>query len=424
MRFNTLSQWLDWLEVTHPLKIDLGLERVSGVAAKMELLEPEATVITIGGTNGKGSSVSLFECIFKAAGVSTGSYTSPHVHQFNERIRINGEPVSDQQIMHAFAAIDEARGETSLSYFEFSTLAALSLLQQAQVQVILLEVGLGGRLDATNIIDTNIALITNIALDHMHFLGDTVELIAAEKAAIARRNKPMICAANEVTPVLAEQAKKYGAHFIQAGMDYSIKINDDHWCWESNEDSYQLPAPGLQGRHQYDNAAGVIAALSYLPDELQPNTESIAEGLINLNLPGRFERYQLDYELIFDVAHNPHSAIALAENLKQLKPKTTHILLGILGDKDYTGLVTTLQSEVEYWHLSSAQVERALDVDNLEKSVLDADPNANINCYPTLVEAWRHLNSVLGPHERLVVTGSFHTIDEVRSRLTASELSS
>ena len=226
MRFNTLQEWLDWLEVTHPLKIDLGLERVTSVASNMELLEPEATVITIGGTNGKGSSVSLFESIFKSAGISCGSYTSPHVHQFNERIRLNSEPVSDQHIMAVFAAIDLARGETSLSYFEFSTLAALYLVQQAQVQVMLLEVGLGGRLDATNIIDTDIALITNIALDHMHFLGDTVELIAAEKAAIARQGKPMICAASQVTPVLASEAKKHGAQFIQAGVDYSIRIKD------------------------------------------------------------------------------------------------------------------------------------------------------------------------------------------------------
>lgn len=424
MRFKTLPQWLDWLEVTHPLKIDLGLDRVSAVASEMELLQPDATVITIGGTNGKGSSVSLFESVFKSAGISCGSYTSPHVHQFNERIRINSKPVSDQQIMDAFAAIDQARGDTSLSYFEFSTLAALYLVQQAQVQVILLEVGLGGRLDATNIIDTDIALITNIALDHMHFLGDTVELIAAEKAAIARRNKPMICAANEVTPVLADQAKKHGAQFIQAGVDYTVQINANDWLWESNEDSYQFPAPGLQGRHQYNNAAGVIAALHYLPDELQPNAESIAEGLINLNLAGRFERYQLDYELIFDVAHNPHSAIALAENLKQLEPKTTHLLLGILADKDYSGLVKVLHSEAEYWHLSSAQVERALDTKNLEKSLRDIDPDANISCYPSLLDAWEHLNSELGADERLVVTGSFHTIDEVRSRLNASELSS
>lgn len=424
MRFNTLPQWLEWLEVTHPIKIDLGLERVAGVASDMSLLKPKATVVTIGGTNGKGSSVSLFESIFKSSGISCGSYTSPHVHQFNERIRINAEPVSDQQIMDAFAAIDLARGETSLSYFEFSTLAALYLLQQARVQVILLEVGLGGRLDATNILDADVMLITNIALDHMHFLGDTVELIAAEKAAIARHNKPMICAAAQVTPVLAQQARKHGAQFIQAGVDYSIRINAEDWHWEGKDESYQLPPPGLQGRHQYDNAAGVIAALQCLPDELQPNTESIAQGLINLTLPGRFERHQLGYELIFDVAHNPHSALALAENLKLLDQKTTHILLGILADKDYTGLITALGSEVEHWHLSSAQVERALEVENLEKCVQEIAPDADIQCYPSLVNAWEHLNTVLGPDERLVVTGSFHTIDEVRSRLNAAELSS
>ena len=424
MRFNTLPQWLDWLEVTHPLKIDLGLERVAGVASKMELLKPQATVITIGGTNGKGSSVSLFESIFNSAGISYGSYTSPHVHQFNERIRLNSEPVSDQQIMQAFAAIDLARGETSLSYFEFSTLAALYLVQQANVEVILLEVGLGGRLDATNIIDTDIALITNIALDHMHFLGDTVELIAVEKAAIARRGKPMICAATQVTPVLAREAKKHGARFIQAGVDYTIKINDDDWQWQSQEEHYQLPPPGLQGRHQYDNAAGVIAALQYLPNELQPNLEFISQGLADLNLPGRFERHQLDYEVIFDVAHNPHSALALAENLKQLEPKTTHILLGILADKDYRGLVTALGSVAEYWHLSSAQVERALEVENLEKSVLQIEPDAHIHCYPSLVDAWKHLNTTLGSDERLIVTGSFHTVDEVRRHLNVAELSS
>ncbi len=420
MRFNTLNEWLNWLEVTHPLKIDLGLERVASVAAEMQLLDPAATVITVGGTNGKGSTVSLFEGIFSSAGISTGSYTSPHVHRFNERIRIDGQPVSDEKIIAAFDAIDHARGDISLSYFEFSTLAGLHIQQQAAVQVMLLEVGLGGRLDATNIVDTDIAIITNIALDHMHFLGDTVELIAAEKAAIARPGKPMICSADQVTPALAVEAEKYGAQFIQAGVDYKIKIIADSWQWHNGQRSYQqLPKPGLSGRHQFDNAAGVIAALEYLPQSLQPDTAAVEEGLRGLSLPGRFECHDVGYELIFDVAHNPHSAAALANNLAQLEHKETHVLLGILSDKDYSGLIQALGPEIQHWHLSSAQVDRALAVSELEKSVLKTDPNANISCYESLEDAYQLLNTTLQADKRLLVTGSFHTIDEVRRRAIA-----
>lgn len=415
MRFDTLHEWLDWLEVSHPIKIDLGLERVSSVADTLELLNPDAQVITIGGTNGKGSTVAMFEHILAQSDVTTGSYTSPHLHEFNERIRINSVPVGDQKIMQAFAAIDAARAETSLSYFEFSTLAALYIHQQAGVEVMLLEVGLGGRLDATNMVDADIAIITNIALDHMDYLGDTVELIATEKAAIARVGRPLICSSSKVTPVLEVQARQHGAEFVQAGQQYQQEVFSDHWNWSNEETQYQnLPLPGLLGQHQFYNAGGVIAALQYLPPSLKPDPQAIAVGLQSCDLPGRFERVWNGGEVIFDVAHNPHSADALVANLAALEPLPTHVILGILADKDYTGLIAALAPQVRSWHLSAAAVERALTTTELKATVQRIAPQAQITCYDTLGLAYRQLEDDLDDNNRILVTGSFHTVDEVR----------
>lgn len=417
MRFETLSEWLDWLETLHPQKIDLGLERVTEVANRMRLLPLTAHVITIAGTNGKGSSVQMFEEIFAAAGVSTGSYTSPHVHQYNERIRINGQPVADQNICQAFATIDAARAEISLSYFEFSTLAALLIHQQQNVKVIVLEVGLGGRLDATNIVAADIAVVTNIALDHMHYLGDTVEAIALEKAGIARPNKPLICSAKVVTPALASEARRLQANVIQAGVDYDIEIDADSWRWHSAEKQCkELPHPGLQGLHQFENAAGVIAALQQLPEDLMVSEAAIAAGIRGAKLAGRFEQIAAaaGYQIFFDVAHNPHGADALATNLRALPRAPLQVLLGMLADKDCSGLVTALAPLVDGWHVSAADVERALSSDALATVIRDLDPDAKVTCYDTLSAAFNTLDQSLRSGDRLLVTGSFHTVDEVR----------
>lgn len=421
MRFEKLQLWLHWLENLHPQKIDLGLDRVTQVAERMQLLEPAATVITVAGTNGKGSSVQLFESVFAAAGVSTGSYTSPHVHRYNERIRINGVPVDEQEICHAFAQIDAARKEISLSYFEFSTLAALFIHQQHKVSVMLLEVGLGGRLDATNIVAADVALVTNIALDHMHYLGDTVEAIAVEKAGIARADKPLVSAAKNVTPALAHEAKRLGAKVIQTGLDFDIEIGVDSWSWKSADQEYQqLPYPKLQGRHQFDNAAGVIAALQQLPKNLLVSKAAIADGLQTSELPGRFEQVQgqSGYQMFFDVAHNPHAAQALIENLRALPEAPLHVVLGILADKDSAGLISTLAPLVSSWHVSAAEVERALPGEDLAQLIKDLDPDADVACYDSLLQAYKALDKAMVGSDRLLVTGSFHTVDEVRRLVT------
>jgi len=417
MRFAKLSQWLDWLETLHPQKIDLGLERVTQVAKRMQLLQPSAQIITVAGTNGKGSSVQMFEGIFAAAGITTGSYTSPHMHLYNERIRINGTPVHDQEICQAFAHIDAARAEISLSYFEFSTLAALLIHQQHEVAVMVLEVGLGGRLDATNIVDADIMVVTNIALDHMHYLGDTVEAIAAEKAGVARLGKPLISAADKVTSALELEAKKLGADFIQAGIDYHIEIDADSWHWDSADQEYKnLPYPGLHGRHQFDNAAGVIAALQQLPEDIEVSQAAITDGLKAVKLAGRFEQFvaATGYQIIFDVAHNPHGAAALAANLEALPIAPLHVVVGILADKDYSGLIAALAPLVSSWHVSAADVERALAAEALVKIIKADDPDAEVFSYAALTDAFTALDRSLVATDRMLVTGSFHTVDEVR----------
>ena len=314
-----LKDWLSWQEDLHPKDIDLGLERASQV---WERLTPpdlsDSIIISIAGTNGKGSTVALFEAILSQAGYRTGSYTSPHLLRYNERIRLNGEPVSDQTIVQAFEAIDAARNDMPLTYFEYGTLAALNIFSHEKPDVVLLEVGLGGRLDAVNIVDADLVMITSIALDHQEWLGNDRESIGREKAGIFRRGKPAVFSGREMPASIADQAKGKQVALYVNGQEFYHKADGTHWRWQGPSGVIDnLPLPNLSGAHQLDNAAGVVMALELLATATPCDQDAIRQGLQTVSLSGRQQRVEKEgVQWILDVAHNPHAVAALRQQLQ------------------------------------------------------------------------------------------------------------
>jgi dihydrofolate synthase/folylpolyglutamate synthase len=317
MRFATLDDWLGWQETLHPKAIDLRLERVRTVLQRLQPEPPAYTVITVGGTNGKGSCVAMLDSILRAAGYPVGAYSSPHLLRYNERIRINGVEADDAAICRAFARIDAVRSEISLTYFEFGTLAALELFREAGVDVAVLEVGLGGRLDAVNVLDADAALVVSIGIDHVDWLGADRDSIGYEKAGIYRAGRPAICADPDPPLRLVEYAASIHARLLCVNRDYQFARTDATWRWQSGDWRFDaLPLPALAGNHQLGNAAAALMTLISLQDRLPVSPEAIPTGLINAKLPGRFQIIPGPVEWILDVAHNPHAAAALADQLR------------------------------------------------------------------------------------------------------------
>ncbi len=425
MRFYHLEHWLDWFEQEHPKEIDRGLARVSQVAKSLGLLSSAATVVTIAGTNGKGSSVAFLESILNAGDITTGSYTSPHIHRYNERIRINGAPVSDEQIMAAFAVIDTQREGISLSYFEFSTLAALYIFREEEVEVSILEVGLGGRLDAVNIIDADIAMITNISLDHMQWLGNSIEEIAPEKAAVARENSPAIIADPAYPPVLEQELTDIGAELFIAGKAYQFSETNEGWVWQQgSKPALDLPLPVLSGKHQLENAAGVIMATQCLPSDMQPDIVAISTGLQQVVIAGRQELFDVcGCRLLMDVAHNAASAIELNQRIKnEAVTGRIIILIGMMEDKDVAAFIRELDVQVDEWMVSNATTERAMAVDELAIKVRKAVKNQTVTGFSSILNAWESACGLATSDDLIVVTGSFHIVAEIRQKLIESRL--
>ena len=291
MRFNSLDDWLAWQETLHPSEIELGLDRIAFVFQKLHPQPGFPSVITVAGTNGKGSSVAMLDAIYRIAGYKVGKYTSPHIFQYNERICINNQVIRDDLLCRAFERIDQARGNISLTYFEFGTLAALDIFLQHELDVIILEVGLGGRLDAVNIIDTDVALITAISQDHTQWLGHDIAGIAKEKAGIMRANKPVVSSGYSESETLKQCAKILGSEFYQAGEDYTFNKQDDgSWHWQYKQQLRSaLPIPALYGEHQLNNAAGVLMVVELLAKHLPVNQQAIRQALMTVDLPGRFQ---------------------------------------------------------------------------------------------------------------------------------------
>ena len=416
MRFHTLENWLSWQETLNPRNIDLGLERVAEVWHRLQPPDLSAsTVISIAGTNGKGSSVALFEAMLEAGGYSSGSYTSPHLLRYNERIRLNGQPLSDQAIMDAFHAIDQVRDDLPLTYFEFGTLAALYVFSRQKPDVVLLEVGLGGRLDAVNIIDADLALVTSIALDHQDWLGNDLEAIGREKAGIFRAGKPAVYSAPDMPRSIEAQARKLGAFLYRNGRDFQPRVDEsaERWAWQGRGRLIQdLPLPALAGEHQLDNAAGVIMALTLFEDRLPLDAGAFRQGLESAELPGR--QQQIDrsgVSWVLDVAHNPHAVARLAEHLRtHPAPGRTLAVVGMLRDKDAARAGELMKEMVQEWHLAGISDSRGQSAAELAQRLATVGVQGNL--HEMVRDAVHAAQHQAGEGDRVVVFGSFHTVAE------------
>jgi dihydrofolate synthase/folylpolyglutamate synthase len=419
VRFNQLTDWLAWQETLHPSAIDLGLERPGQVLKALGLQAPSHRIITVAGTNGKGSSVAMLEAMLLAAGYRVGSYTSPHLLHYNERIRLNGQPVADAPICDAFARIDAARGETSLTYFEFGTLAAFLIFAEAKLDVVILEVGLGGRLDAVNLLDADVALITAIDIDHAAWLGDSRELIAIEKAGIMRAQRPAVCSDPHPPQSLLEHAAAQQTPLFCLERDYQYRPQQDGWLYTDGEGTLAgLPRPALVGEMQLQNAAGVIRALRCLADKLPLSTQAIRQGLLSVSLPGRMQRLPGEPMVLLDVAHNPQSARVLAHNLAAMPcAGRTLAVLGMLADKDISSVIVALSAQVDHWYLAGLDVWRGADAGVLAQA-LAGEGIAAYTAHTSVEQALAAAQADAAKADRIIVFGSFHTVAEALVKLT------
>lgn len=421
MRHRSLDAWLDWLEALHPKKIDLGLERVRDVASRLDLLSPEFPIITVAGTNGKGSTVALLRSILAAAGYRVGSFTSPHLARYNERIVIAGSEAGDADIMRAFVAIDKARAELSLSYFEVGALAAMWLFHEAAVDLVVLEVGLGGRLDAVNIWDADVAVLTSVGIDHTEWLGDTREQIALEKAAIARSGRILVCGDREPPETIERYLRDIDCDYLRLAQDFDFAQVDEGWVLKlQGHELGPFPMPALRGSHQLINAATAITALSWLMARLEVPETAIKEGLKHVSLSGRYETIEHDgISIVLDVAHNPHGALRLAQTLKEdsCDFERTVAIVGMLEGKQSSEFISCLVSQVDSWVLCAPDYYRALPAVALASKMKDILPDSLVTVAGTAAEAFSVAQGIVGKGDRLLVTGSFYTVAELRQKL-------
>ncbi len=417
----SLDAWLQRLETAHAQVIELGLERVDAVARAMGL-QFACPVITVGGTNGKGSTCAMLESMLLQGGYRVGLYTSPHFLQFNERARINGEMVGDEKFCHAFARVEEVRARLaiSLTYFEFTTLAILQLFVDAKLDAVILEVGLGGRLDAVNIIDADVAIVTSVDLDHMDYLGDTREKIGYEKAGIFRAGCAAICSDPVAPASLIAHAEAIGADLWLFGRDFNYSGDKQQWNYGGREQRRNaLAYPSLRGANQLLNASAALAALEVLRHKLPLGAQEVRTGLVLVDLPGRFQVLPGRPAVILDVAHNPHAAATLAQNLDNMGfHPYTYAIFGAMSDKDIAGILSQLTGRIDHWCLTDLPLPRAATAENLKTAVLDAgfqeadapDAQSSIECFSSPAEALANASNRAGENDRIVVFGSFWTV--------------
>ena len=416
MRFSTLDEWLDWQLTLNPAEIMLGLERVGSVWQKVHPDPFSPVVITVAGTNGKGSSVAYLREILTSAGYRVGCYTSPHLNRYNERIVINGKEASDSAICGAFDIIDQQRGDTPLTYFEFGTLAALLLISKAHIDVAILEVGLGGRLDAVNIVDADVALITTVDLDHMDWLGPDREAIGYEKAGIMRSGKPVVFATEDAPKSVVRYADEIGAELLLAGESFSYKRTEQGWDWWSvTGKRHSLPMPSLRGRFQLNNASAVLMALEQLKEQLPVDQQSVRVGLLSAKVPGRFEVVGKEPVVVLDVAHNPEAARALRSNLQDMFcAGETVAVFSMLSDKDISQVVDILKDTIDRWCLYALEGSRAATLDELKHSLLKTGVDAErILVFSSGTEAFQEAKKQAGHEGRVVAFGSFYLVGEM-----------
>ena len=374
---HTLQQWLDYCEQLHPKTIAMGLERVAEVARRLDL-RFDCPVITVAGTNGKGSTCAMIEAVAQESGYRTGVYSSPHIVHFEERCRIRGEPVAADALLEHFAAVEQARtaggGAVELTYFEFTTLAILRLMSRAGLDLAVLEVGLGGRLDATNVIDADCAVITSVDVDHVEFLGSDREAIGREKAGIMRPGRPVVVSDPVPPDSVMAHAHEIGAELWRFGSDFNYSGDQQQWAWAGRGRRYAgLAYPSLRGANQLINASGALAALNALRDRVPITAQAVRVGLSHVELPGRFQVIAGQPTLILDVAHNPHAVSALAANLDAMGShfQATHAVVGAMADKDLPQMLARIAPQIDCWYFADLPTPRAASAQDL-KQVLHA----------------------------------------------------
>lgn len=413
MRFDALAAWLDWQAGLNPKAIDLGLDRVRKVWHALGDPPLDAVVITVAGTNGKGSSVAFAESILLAAGYRCGCYTSPHLQRYNERIRIDGEPLDDGAICAAFARIDDARGDIPLTYFEFGTLAALLSFAAAGLDAMVLEVGLGGRLDAVNLVDADVALITSIALDHQDWLGNDLETIGREKAGIMRSGRPVVFSGPDMPESIRGHANTIGALLTVAGEDYRVVRNADQWgLLVDGATRRALPMPGMRGAIQIDNAAGVLVALQQLGERLPLDQASVRTGLLDARVAGRFDVRPGRPTWVLDVAHNPAAAAVLDSMLGDMFARGERVAVcGMLDDKDAEGAARALQTRFDRWiAVDLSNQPRGRSATELAVCLQKVVTNSSVLAGGTPEQVCAEVSATAGPDDLVVVFGSFLTV--------------
>jgi dihydrofolate synthase / folylpolyglutamate synthase len=422
---STLADWLAHCERLHPQTIDMGLERVARVAQRMALSMP-CPVITVAGTNGKGSTCAMLEAVYTQSGYRTGVYTSPHLVHFEERCRVEGESVNAADLLPGFAEVEEARlgksaadgkGEISLSYFEFTTLAILRTLSRRGLDVVILEIGLGGRLDAVNVLDPDVSVITCIALDHTALLGPDRESIGREKAGIMRTGRPVIVSDPMPPQSVLDRAREIDADLWRIGLDFHFAGDKQQWGWATHPDRgarrYSgLAYPALRGANQLVNASGVLGAVEALRSRLPVTAQAVRNGLALVELPGRFQIVPGTPTLVLDVAHNPHSVAALTENLDAMGyHPTTHAVFGAMADKDLVAMLGRIAPLIQRWHLCDLPTDRAARASDL--AGLIPGPGAVAGLHADPLKALRAAVAEADPADRIVVFGSFFTVGGV-----------
>jgi dihydrofolate synthase/folylpolyglutamate synthase len=420
-RFATLDEWLVWLEALHPKKIDLGLDRITAVLRRLELAQPPFAVVTVGGTNGKGSCVALLEAIYRAAGYTVGAYTSPHLWRFNERIRCDGEDADDSELIALFELIEDARGEVSLSYFETATVAALLHFLQRKVDVAILEVGLGGRLDAVNAVDADAALIASVDIDHVQWLGADRDSIGYEKAGIARRGRPLVVGDRCPPLGLLRELARLDAKTLRIDIDFRAEpgATTDFWRYiEPGAPERAWPRPAFGTNEQMQNAAACVTLVESLAERLPVAAAAMAAGLRTARLAGRFERHRrAEVEWIFDIAHNPAAARVLAGALAELPPARREVaVIGLMRDKDAEGVLEPLLPRVDAWHVATLAADRAASASDLA-GVLEAKGARKVSLHEDAATACDGAAAEAAPAERVLVFGSFYLVGPVMQRL-------
>ncbi|NCN88307.1 MAG: bifunctional tetrahydrofolate synthase/dihydrofolate synthase [Gallionella sp.] len=427
MESRTLPDWLTHLESLHPKTIALGLERVAQVRQRLNL-HPDFPVIVVGGTNGKGSVCAMLEAILHAAGYKVGCYTSPHLLDYNERVRIAKQQASDAELCASFERIEQARvGRASarlddvglkpdlqLTYFEFGTLAAMQLFIEHKVDVVILEVGLGGRLDAVNVFDADVSVVTSVDIDHIDYLGETREQIAFEKAGIFRRGRVAICADSDVPQAISKHAQEIGAELWCMASEFGFRAHQGQWdFFGQSGERHAMPVPALRGAFQLHNASAALAALDALRDCLPVNMEAVRRGLVEVELPGRFQFVPGQPQLILDVAHNPHAARSLAQNLANLPPAKTFAVFAMLKDKDVAGVVAALDAHIDVWLVAGIDAPRGATAAELRRVLEKQGVRGEIVTCLAIANALYEAGNRACENDRIAALGSFYTVAEV-----------